>query len=193
MHSSPRRLALLAGAAALLCGSAAFAQDAPPPPGPPPTMEDGPGGPGGPSMMMHHHRDPEAGAQHLRDVLQLRPDQDGALKAYLAATEPKAWSRDDLDGPDIKPTADGPPPRLTTPERLDREAEGLAKATERFKARAAATRAFYAALSPSQQKAFDALGPMLGGSGPMIRRIEVRRMKGGPDGAPPAAGKRKPS
>lgn len=201
MHSTPRRLALLAGAAAILCVSAAFAQDAPPPPGPPPMMEDGPGGPGGPGgpmMMMRHHRDPEARAQHLRDVLQLRPDQDGALKAYLAATEPKAWGKDDdKDGPDIKPAADGPPPRLTTPERLDREAEHLAKATEAFKTRAAATRAFYAALSPSQQKAFDALGPMLGEHGPMLRRIAVRRMKGGPDGAPPASGmasgKRKPS
>ena len=128
-------------------------------------------------------------------MLQLRPDQDGALKAYLATIEPKAWGKDgdDKDGPDIKPAADGPPPRLTTPERLDREAEHLAKATEAFKARANATRAFYAALSPSQQKAFDALGPMLGAPGPMIRRIEVRRIKGGPDGAPPAAGKRKPS
>jgi Spy/CpxP family protein refolding chaperone len=184
MHSTPRRLALLAGAAALLCVSAAFAQDAPPPPGPPPMMEDGPGGP--PMMMMRHHRDPEVRAQHLRDVLQLRPDQDGALKAYLTATEPKAWGKDE---PDMKPAADGPPPRLTTPERLDREAEHLARATETFKARAAATRAFYAALSPSQQKAFDALGPMLGEHGPMLRRIEVRRM----NGAPPAPGKRKPS
>ncbi|MGR4862921.1 Spy/CpxP family protein refolding chaperone [Caulobacter sp. LARHSG274] len=191
MHSTPRRLALLAGAAALLCVSAAVAQDAPPPPGPPPMMEDGPGAPGGPPMMMmHRHRDPEARAQHLRDVLQLRPDQDGALKAYLAATEPKAWGKDDdKNGPDMKPAADGPPPRLTTPERLDREAEHLARATEAFKARAAATRTFYAALSPSQQKAFDALGPMLGEHGPMLRRIEVRRM----NGAPPASGRRKPS
>jgi len=196
MHSTPRRLALLAGAAALLCVSAAVAQDAPPPPGPPPMMEDGPGAPGGPPMMMmRHHRDPEARAQHLRDVLQLRPDQDGALKAYLAATEPKAWGKDDdKDEPDMKPAADGPPPRLTTPERLDREAEHLARATEAFKARAAATRAFYAALSPSQQKAFDALGPMLGEHGPMLRRIEVRRMDRAPGGgAPLAPGKRKPS
>ncbi|EJL24610.1 Protein of unknown function (DUF1520) [Caulobacter sp. AP07] len=180
MRLQPSRLAILAAAALSLSTAAiAVAQEGPPPPGPPPMADDGP-------PMMHRHRmDPEARAQHLRDVLQLRSDQDGALKAYLAAIEPKDradWKRDDEDGPKAP---------LTTPQRLDREAEHMARAAEAFKARAAATRSFYAALSPSQQKAFDALGPMLGGHGPMMRRIEVRRMKGGPDGAPPMLGKRK--
>jgi hypothetical protein len=143
----------------------------------PPMADDGPDGPGGPPMMMRHHRmDPEARAQHLRDVLQLRPDQDSALKAYLAATAPKDWDRD----PPRKEDVDGPPRTPTTLERLDRETEHLARA----KARIDATRAFYAALSPSQQKAFDALGPMAGGHGPMTRHVEFRRFKGGPDGAP---------
>jgi len=194
MRLSPSRLAILAAAALSLSTTAiAVAQDGPPPPGPPPMADDGPGAPGGPMMMHRRHRDPEARAQHLRDVLQLRSDQDGALKAYLAAVEPKDWSQDGQK----KALAEGPPKALTTPERLDREAERLAKATEAFKARAAATRAFYTALSPSQKKAFDALGPMGGGHGPMIRRIEARRMKGDPESAPsPAtmgAGKRKPS
>ena len=186
MRLQPSRLAILAAAALSLSTAAiAVAQDGPPPPGPPPMADDGPDGPGGPPMMHRHRFDPEARAQHLRDVLQLRSDQDGALKGYLAALEPKDrpdWKGDDEDGPKAP---------LTTPQRLDREAEHMARAAEAFKARAAATRSFYAALSPSQQKAFDALGPMLGGHGPMMRRIEVRRMKGGPDGAPPMMGKRK--
>ena len=188
MRLPTSRLALMAAAAITLSTTAAVAvaQDGPPP-GPPPMADDGPnggpGGPGGPPMMMRHHRhlDPEARAQHLRDVLQLRADQDGALKAYLAATEPKAWDR---DGPK-RDVSDAAPKPLTTPERLDRETEHL----NRAKARIDATRAFYAALSPSQKKAFDALGPMVGGHGPMIRHAEFRRFKGGPDRmpAPPKA------
>ncbi len=172
MRFQPSRLALLAAAALTLSTTAvAVAQDGPPPPGAP-SMEDGHGGPG---MMGRHHRlDPEARAQHLRDVLQLRPEQDGALKAYLAASGPRDWGK---DGPK-REAADGPPKMLTTPERLDRETEHL----NRAKARIDATRAFYAALSPSQKKAFDALAPMGGRHGPMMRRAEFRHFKGGPDG-----------
>ena len=179
MRFSPSGRAFMAAAALTLStGTVAAAQDSPPPPGPPPMMD----GPGGPMMMRHHRLDPEARAQHLRDVLQLRADQDGALKAYLAALEPKDWSK---DGPK-KELVEGPPKILTTPERLDRETEHLARA----KARIDATRAFYAALSPSQKKAFDALGPMGGGHGPMMRRVEFHHLKGGPDGprmGPPKA------
>ena len=179
MRFQPSRLALMAAAALTLTTAAvAVAQDGPPPPGMPPMADDGPGGgPGGPG---HHRFDPEAHAQHLRDVLQLRADQDGALKAYLAATGPKDWGK---DRPERKPT-DGPRARLTTPERLDRETQFLAQA----KARIDATRSFYGALSPSQRKAFDAIGPM-GGHGGGMRHVEFRRFKGGPDGMP---GKGKP-
>lgn len=179
MRLQPGRLALMAAAVLTLStAAAAVAQDGPPPPGPPPPMADeGPDGPGGPPPMMRHHRlDPEVHAQHLRDVLQLRADQDGALKAYLDAVAPKDW---DKDGPK-REAVDAPRKPLTTPERLDREAEHL----DRAKARIDATRAFYAALSPSQKKAFDALGPMAGGHGPMMRRVEFRHFKGGPGGTP---------
>lgn len=183
MRLQPSRLALMAAAALTLTTAAvAVAQDGPPPPGMPPMADDGPGGPGGPPMMRHHRFDPEAHAQHLRDVLQLRADQDGALKAYLAATAPKDWGK----GKDLSKNGpghdrpDGPPKPLTTPERLDRETEHLTRA----KARIDATRSFYAALSPSQKKAFDAIGPMGGDHGPRMRHAEFRRFKGGPDGMP---------
>ena len=178
MRFSPSGLALMAAAALTFSTAAvAVAQDSLPLPGPPPMM-DGPGGP----MIRHHRLDPEARAQHLRDVLQLRADQDGALKAYLDAVGPKDWS----EGGRKKELVEGPPKTLTTPERLDRETEHLARA----RARIDATRAFYAALSPSQKKAFDALGPMGGGHGPMMRRVEFHHLKGGPDGprmGPPKA------
>jgi Spy/CpxP family protein refolding chaperone len=174
MRLQTSRLALMAAAAlSLTTAAVAVAQDGPPPPGAPPMMEDGPGGP--PPMMRHHRIDPEARAQHLRDVLQLRGDQDGALKAYLAATGPME-RKDRME----RKASDTAPKPLTTPERLDRETEHL----NRAKARIDATRAFYGALSPSQKKAFDALGPMGGGHGPMMRRAEFRHFKGGHDGMP---------
>lgn len=173
MRFQPSRLALMAAAAITLSTAAvAVAQDGPPP-GPPPMGQDGPDGP---PPMRHHRFDPEARAQHLRDVLQLRPDQDGALKTYLAATTPPERDGKALD----RKLADGPPKMLTTPERLDRETEHL----NRAKARIDATRAFYGALSPSQKKAFDAIGPMGGDHGPRMRHVEFRRFKGGPDGMP---------
>jgi protein CpxP len=176
MRLQPRGLALMAAAALTLAtAAAAVAQDVPPPPGPPPMADEGPGG-GPPPMTRHHRLDPEARAQHLRDVLQLRADQDGALKAYLDAVAPKDW---DKDRPK-REAVDAPRKPLTTPERLDREAEHLARA----KVRIDAIRAFYAALSPSQKKAFDALGPMAGGHGPMMRRAEFRHFKGGSGGMP---------
>lgn len=176
MRLQPSRLVLMAAAAlSLTTAAVAVAQDAPPP-GPPPMADHGPGGPGGWGGGRHHHIDPEARAQHLRDELQLRADQDGALRAYLAASGPG----DGKKGGPRRDLPDGPRKALTTPERLDRETEHLARA----KARIDATRAFYTALSPSQKKAFDALAPMGGRHGPGMRRAEFRHLKGGPGGLP---------
>ena len=148
-------------------------------------------------MPMRRHWDPAARADHMRTILQLRPEQEPALKAFLDATRPpehKMGGRPDMDG---KPPE--PPKRLTTPERLDREAAMMAEHQAAFQKRAAATRAFYGQLSPSQQKVFDTLrvghrggghmkrigrgGPM---GGPRDGRMMMRRV--GPEGAPPAPG-----
>jgi hypothetical protein len=61
---------------------------------------------------------------------------------------------------------------LTTPQRLDRMvmkmAERAARRQAELQAHVAAIKQFYAALTPSQQKAFDALhGGMMGGMGGM--------------------------
>jgi|688.fasta_scaffold290131_2 protein CpxP len=89
-------------------------------------------------------------AKHLRDALQLRPDQDGALKVFLEAMKP----------PMHKPhEAMESHEALTTPQRLDRAMAKMNEHLEVMKQHVAAVKTFYAQLSPSQQKAFDALSP----------------------------------
>jgi hypothetical protein len=55
---------------------------------------------------------------------------------------------------------------LTTPQRLDRQRERMTERMAQFERRSAAIKRFYGALSPSQQKAFDALRPAGGRGGP---------------------------
>lgn len=89
-------------------------------------------------------------AKHLRDALQLRPDQDGALKTFLEAMKP----------PMHKPhEAVESPESLTTPQRLDKALALMDEHVAVMKRHVEAVKAFYAQLSPSQQKAFDALAP----------------------------------
>ncbi len=192
MRTAFKTLAIAAGAALAAGVVAASAQpaapppppaapEAPEPPPPPPSFDNlvfrGHPGPG--PMGFRMHRDPEARAQRLRDVLQLTDRQDGALKAYIAATGPKERP-DPKSAP--KPARDesakdkAPPTPL---ERLDEQADRMAKVAADLKARADATRAFYNALTPSQKKAFDALGPeVTGGPNVTVRRIEARGPKG---------------
>ena len=110
--------------------------------------------------------------QHLDDlktVLRLRPDQEAALAAFTAAHEPQRFEIK-LDGKD-----------LTTPQRLEQMAKHEdAMRAARQKHREALTR-FYAALSPDQQKVFDALHRLKGhggGHGRPGRRVMM--LGGGP-------------
>ncbi len=198
MRTSLLRLALAGAAVTVLAAGAATAQipAPPPPPAPPaPPMPPMPpmeafmamGPEMGNMMFMHHGRapDPEKRAQRLRDILQLRPDQDGALKAYVEATAPKVvvhtevkdMGKDKADKGDKKDGdkmewAERKP--MTTLERLDH----MTKAADMMKQRAEATRAFYTALTPAQQKTFDILGmgEGMGGDGEhvFIRRFDTR-------------------
>jgi hypothetical protein len=149
-----------AAAAAVLClGLTAAAAAA--------GAQDRPAGPGGPprgdraaerQKMFDTFR--QQREQRLHDLLQIRPDQEGALRAYLAAVEPQRKPGD--RGRDGRPDQGKP---MTTPERLDRMAARMAERQQRFQATAAATRTFYAALNADQRKAFDAMPPMMGGEG----------------------------
>lgn len=183
-----RRLLLALAPAALAMASFAYAQ----PPGP------GPGGPvirmmhGGPEMKAMHEAMMKQHLEDLKVILRLRPDQEAALQAFVNAHHPDGppMTHDMHDGPGdmMKPQ--------TTPERLaDMAKREQAMAAEHEKARAALAK-FYAALSPDQQKVFDALqrlqGPHMGGmgghgmmmGGPGMRRIEIRREGPGPGSAP---------
>ena len=173
---TPRKTALIAGAAIALyaaTGAAAFAQ-APAPGAPAPRADraDRADRPdrndrverrtmvvrNGDRQMPFGHggmqrRDP---AEHLRAVLQLKPAQEGALTAFIASMKPPA--------PQMTP-ANTPAPKTTT-ERLALAEKRLDDRTAQAKARLAATRAFYNQLDAAQKRAFDEMAPMMGDRGP---------------------------
>lgn len=166
---------------------------------------------------MRHMDDPaaqaahaERHAQHLRDALQLRPEQEPALKALLESMKPPGGMMEHMQHEHDEGE------NLTTPQRLDKMLAHLDEARAHMAAHSEAVKRFYAQLSPAQQKAFDAMGPMggmhmrmmmhmggghggMGGMGGMAmggmpgmdgddmdggeRRVII--MRGGPDGAPP--------
>ncbi|PZQ64499.1 MAG: hypothetical protein DI570_05340 [Phenylobacterium zucineum] len=125
-----------------LSGGAAFAQPAAP-------------GPDAGPRAQHQRLDPaqvaERRAERLRTMLQLRPEQETALKTFLSATAPNPERMRE------RRAERGEARGLTTPQRLDRQSARLAERQKAFAVRADATKRFYAQLSPSQQKAFDAL------------------------------------
>lgn len=145
------RSTLIAGAAiSMLLSTASFAQPAPQAaPGAPAVAAKSEHGPG--MKTRRHHRDPAAHAQHLRDTLQLRADQEPALQAFLTSMKPPEGAREKMRA-DRQARAE-----LTTPQRLDRQAARMAERQAAFARRADATKRFYAALNPAQQKAFDAM------------------------------------
>lgn len=108
-------------------------------------------------VMRHHGHDR---ADHLRTLLQLRPNQEPALTAFLEATGDKRgpghvhvmrFDRDD-EG-------------KTTAERLSEMEATMAEQQAAMKKRIDATRAFYAQLDEKQRKVFDTM-PMLMMAGP---------------------------
>jgi len=151
MTSTYRVLAGVAALSAAACISAAsFAQQ-------PPT-----GAPPAPTAMHEHWAEhmqehAEQRAKALRDILNIRPDQEAAFQAFLASMKPagdRMGMRERHDGDDAA--------ALTTPQRLDRMAARMAERQAAFQRKAMAIRTFYGALSPEQQRAFDAMHGMMG-------------------------------
>ena len=135
-------------AASTLIGGAALAQPAPPPP---PGHDHGMGEHGmGERGMGEHRPDPDKLAARLRTALQLRPDQDGALKTFVASMQPPA---EDMHA--RMKAGHEAMERATTPEKLDRMIARAREHLARLEQHTAAVKAFYATLNPSQQKAFD--------------------------------------
>lgn len=138
VHTAFKSL-VLAGMLAT-AGHAAFAADAPPPP------------PSGSGMAQH---DPakmhERMLKHmaaLKAKLQLTAAQEPAWATFTASMQPAAPMG---LRPDRAQFA-----KLTTPERIDKMRALRAERDAAMDKRADATKAFYAALTPEQQKVFDA-------------------------------------
>lgn len=149
-----RRVSFLIALGLAALAAPAIAQMGPPPHD---AMFERHMGPPTPEMekAMAEHRAQMAKDMHV--ILRLRPDQENAWQAFQAAMAPPPR-------PERPP---GPPPMpASTPERLDMMGKHMAQ-MEAHRARMdAATRAFYAALSPEQQQVFDALGRLRGPYGP---------------------------
>ena len=100
------------------------------------------------AMMARHQAD-------LKVKLKLTPAQEGAWTAYTTAMQPPA-------GMGMRPSdaQRAEMDKLTTPERIDRmralRAERMTQMNAVMDKRGDATKAFYAALTPEQQKVFDA-------------------------------------
>lgn len=171
-----RLTAAAAFAAYAAVGLAAFAQPGPAPAGRaalphPPPVESRPAS------------DAER-AERLRAVLQLKPAQEPALQAYIAAQD---TARRGMAGG----MGDGPMP-ATTPERLERMQAMMARHQAAMTAMIDATRRFYDQLDPAQKRAFDALPmQMMGSHGGMMGGMRMRQRGGGMDhrhASPPPAG-----
>ena len=124
-------------------------------PGPPPGMPAMPSEADMKARMAEHEAQMD---KDMHTILRLRPDQEAAWRAFRDATRPPG-------GPDGMVRISPPKPGQTTPQRLDEMDRMAAEHQARRATAQAATRAFYAALSPEQQAVFDALHRLRGGFG----------------------------
>jgi len=106
-----------------------------------------------------HHMD---SAEHLRTMLQLKPGQEAALTAYLAAVKPTRHAEHIVEMSDRHDAK-------TTTQRLAEMEAHMAEQAAQGHARIEATRKFYDQLEPSQKKVFDEMpmlmGPLMHGDG----------------------------
>lgn len=112
-----------------------------------------PGAGNAPAAGNHHERSPEKMLERmekrqaeLRAKLNLNANQDTAWKAYVARMRPADMSqrpsRSEME-------------TLSVPERMEKRLAFMKQAEQRMTERLAATRDFYAVLSPEQQKIFN--------------------------------------
>ena len=92
----------------------------------------------------------------LKEKLKITPAQEPEWTRFTAAMQPPAGGWGQRLTPEQRAEID----KLTTPERIDKmramRTQRMADRTAAMDSRGAATKVFYAALSPEQQKAFDA-------------------------------------
>lgn len=124
---------------------------------------------------MQEHRAKRLAA--LKEKLKLNAGQEGAWSTFTTANQPPAGARPPrMDRAEFA--------KLTTPERLERMQTRQAERTAMFAKRADATKTFYAALTPDQQKTFDSETAHFGGP----RGHHGHGGPGGPRGSAPAKG-----
>ncbi len=135
---------LLLAAVLATAGTLALAQT-PPAPAAPGAAQATQADPGARQQRWAEHRAKRL--EQLKAQLKLTPAQDGAWASYTAAMQPPAQR----------------PPRpsraemaqLTTPQRIDRMQAMQAERQQRMGQRLDAVKAFYAQLTPEQQKVYD--------------------------------------
>ncbi|MFZ3141401.1 Spy/CpxP family protein refolding chaperone [Polaromonas sp.] len=92
----------------------------------------------------------------LKAKLKITPAQEGAWTTFTASMQPPARMMGEHPGAEQRAELD----KLTTPERIDKmralRTQRMTEMTAEMDKRGEATKAFYAALSPEQQKTFDA-------------------------------------
>jgi hypothetical protein len=123
-------------------------------------------------------------AEHLTAVLQLQPSQQAALAAFLDTMKPPGEMKDRMDHDR------GEAEHMPAPERMDKMLAHVDEMRAHLAAHAAAVKQFYAQLSPSQQKAFDDLAPMMmrhmgGHGGEHMHHGGGEGHEMGPGGQPP--------
>lgn len=147
---------IAAAAVLAACGIAAQAQPAAGPgPGPGPGMRPVPMQEQRPMMrehmqerfQQHMQQRMERRMEGLKRILQVTPNQEGAWDTWAAAMRPAH--------PMMQRQARGEFASLSTPERIDRMRQLRTQRQAEMDRRSEATKAFYAQLTPPQQKAFD--------------------------------------
>ena len=163
---------ILAGLLATV-GVSAMAQNAPAAAQSPPTAASKPAGP--PGERMGHHDPAKMQAMmakrqaDMKAKLKITPAQEGAWTTFTAAMQPPA-RMGGRPTPEQRAEFD----QLSTPERIDKmralRTERMTQMSAAMDKRGEASKTFYAALTPEQQKVFDTEhkkhGPYGGHSGP---------------------------
>lgn len=94
---------------------------------------------------MQEHMDQRA--QRMHDALKITPAQESAWQAYLSALKANMPQRGQFDRAAFK--------QMPAPERMEKRIEMSRNHITRMESNLAATKTFYAQLTPEQQKIFD--------------------------------------
>lgn len=160
---SIRHLAALIGALGFAFSAAQVALADPPSQPPHVAMQ----GRADADMVQHRQAQMQRLANLIHDALALRPDQEASWRTFTASmTRPAEMMMQHGEG------AQDQAMMATAPQMLDQMAERMNRQQAEFARHAAAVRQFYAVLSPTQKRTFDALMVL------MHHRMGMRGMRG---------------